>query len=267
MLAGCVAVASAAFALGSQSGDGSAAAARDGGSTENARFVHRGGPGGPGLSALADRLGVSEAKLREALDSLRPSGDPADHEDELAAALAKSLGLDQAKVDAALEQLRAQHEQEHEQRFDEFAAALAKELGLSADKVKAALDKVKPDRPPGPPPPGERPRFRRHDGPRAMLGALAKELGVSRAKLRAALAAVRPDGPGRGGPGHHHRSPGGPGGPLADELADALGVDADEVEQALEDFHQAKRDEFAQKLADKLGIDVAKVKAALPDHP
>ena len=39
------------------------------------------------------------------------------------------------------------------------------------------------------------------------------------------------------------------------------------MEKALEDFHTAKRDEFAQKLADKLGIDVAKVKEALPPHP
>jgi biotin operon repressor/DNA-binding transcriptional MerR regulator len=268
VLAGGVALASAAFAVGSQSGDGSAVAARDGGASRTADsrpadFRGRGGPG-PGFSSLADELGVSEAKLRAALDKLRPAGDP--HE-ELAAALAQSLGIDQAKVDAALEQLRSQHEQEHEQRRDEHAAALAKELGLSEDKVRAALDKLKPDGPPG-----DR-RGDRRRGPRAMIGALARELGVSRAKLRAALAATRPDGPprgGPGGPGRHHGGPGGPGGrgeAMASALADALGVDADRVEQALEDFFEAKHDEFAQKLADELGIDVEKVRDALPPRP
>jgi biotin operon repressor len=272
VLAGGVALASAAFAVGSQSGDGSAVAARDGGATQadnvrlapfgapppggDVRMVHRGGPGhGPdaGLSSLADDLGVTEEQLRDAFDALRPSGDPGD---ELAAALAQSLGVDRAKVEEALEGLRTRHGQDHEQRHGEFAAALAEELGISAENVREAFEAAKPD--------GDR-RGRRH-GPRAMLGALATELGVSRAELRAALAAVRPDGPppgGPGGPGHR----GGPGGDLAADLADALGVEEDAVEQALEDFHDSRHDEFAQKLADELGIDVDKVTEALPERP
>jgi transcriptional regulator with XRE-family HTH domain len=49
------------------------------------------------------------------------------------------------------------------------------------------------------------------------------------------------------------------------DLAGRLGVDADELRQALRDFHDQKdadrRDEFAQKLADALGISADKVKS------
>jgi hypothetical protein len=54
--------------------------------------------GGGGLSSLADALGVSEARLRETMESLRQSGRPQD----LAAALADELGVSEDKVRAAL---------------------------------------------------------------------------------------------------------------------------------------------------------------------
>jgi biotin operon repressor len=268
-----VALASAGFAIGSQQDDGSAGAAGSEGPGAGERVIHfRGGPGGPGgpgarFGDLAERLGVSEADLRKALEELRPAGDP---KDELAAALAQSLNLDQAKVEEALAGLHGSHERRHEEARGEFAAALAEELGLEAGAVEAALDKVKPG-PPRRPRPGR--RLPRPPRPDALIGDLAAELGVSRVKLRAALRAVRPDiGPGRGhgGPGPGHRGPGGPGGPrgmLADELADALGVEADAVEQALEDFHDAKRADFVKKLAEKLGIEEDKVEEALPPRP
>lgn len=70
----------------------------------------RPGPrGGMDLSALADALGVSTAKLQDALEAARPTGDPgarppgADGEDPMAAALAEQLGLSTAKVQEALE--------------------------------------------------------------------------------------------------------------------------------------------------------------------
>jgi hypothetical protein len=51
------------------------------------------------------------------------------------------------------------------------------------------------------------------------------------------------------------------------DLADELGVDQDELQQALRDFHDQehadRRDEFAQQLADALGISADKVKSAL----
>ena len=50
-------------------------------------------------------------------------------------------------------------------------------------------------------------------------------------------------------------------------LADKLGVDADQLAQAMRDFHESqeadRRDEFANKLADALGISSDKVKSAL----
>jgi ClpA/ClpB-like protein len=279
-LAGGVALASGGLAIGSQLGNGAADARSKTNSSApaQARDAHFGRRGGPGdFSSLADRLGVSEAKLRAALDDLRPSGDPMDG---LAAALAKSLNLDEAKVQAELDKLRAAHEKREDAEHAKFEAALAKELGIDAAKVHAAFDKLKPE-------PG-----RDRGGPRGdrrdLLADLAKELGVSQDKLRAALDAVRPGGPGGpggrrgpdgppppgapppppGGPGgHHHGGPGGPGGPIADDLAKALGVDAADVRKALDAYEQARRDEFAQKLADKLGIDVDKVKDALPHHP
>src|SRR5262245_4450104 len=64
-LAGAIVLASGAYALGSQAGDGSAAAARNG---ERAGYGHGFGPGRPGMrpgfGALAARPGVGEADLR-----------------------------------------------------------------------------------------------------------------------------------------------------------------------------------------------------------
>jgi transcriptional regulator with XRE-family HTH domain len=58
--------------------------------------------------------------------------------------------------------------------------------------------------------------------------------------------------------------PGAP--PGFSDLADKLGVDADELRQALRDFHDQedadRRDEFANKLADALGISADRVKSA-----
>jgi len=54
-----------------------------------------------------------------------------------------------------------------------------------------------------------------------------------------------------------------------DDLANALGVDADRLRQALDDFHQKheseRRDAFATALAGALGISADKVKSALDD--
>src|SRR3954471_21165858 len=89
---GAAAVAFGAYALGSQSGDGSAVARSAGSSTSGtagaAVFVHRGGRPGFGrgreenLQPLADSLGVSTTALRDALqsvrDELRPKQDPRD---------------------------------------------------------------------------------------------------------------------------------------------------------------------------------------------
>jgi transcriptional regulator with XRE-family HTH domain len=215
-VAGAALLASGAYALGSQAGNGSAAASPSSGSGAagatavnygygpGARFrAHRvrrgfrGGAPGFGLDALANRLGVTTAQLRSALQDIRqdlPSradlaqkladalglpvdkvtsaldqfkperGMHRDHEDGPAAALAKALGIDASKVRAA------------------FEAALAKELGVSTDKLDSALNSLRPSGPA----PGER-----HD--RGAPDALAKALGVTPAKLQAAFEKIRTD--------------------------------------------------------------------------
>jgi transcriptional regulator with XRE-family HTH domain len=110
-LAGAVALASAAYGIGTQTDDGTASAARDNGSTARdgapgERIVHF------GFGDLAERLGVDENELSDAL--------------------------------------RDFHEREHTERRDAFAEALAQALDKPVDEVRAALDEVRPqegDRP------------------------------------------------------------------------------------------------------------------------
>ena len=141
VLAGAVALASGAYALGSQS-DGSAVAGDRAAPVAGAREVHFAGPGHPfGLDRLADRLGVKEQALREALEDVRGDlPDPHKLRDDFAKQLADELGTTQAKVEAALERIRERQEQEFKKRQDAFAEALAKRLNLDADKVKKALE-------------------------------------------------------------------------------------------------------------------------------
>jgi hypothetical protein len=146
-LTGAVALASGAYALGAQADDGAAVAA----GTPRAAFAHHGPgrPGGPfGFQGLADRLGVSQAKLRAALEDIR--GDlpkPGEVRDEFAKDLAAELGTTEAKVKAALERVRAKYEAEGKERRDAFAAELAKRLNLDVSKVKEALETPRGFRP------------------------------------------------------------------------------------------------------------------------
>jgi hypothetical protein len=148
VLTGAVALASGAYALGSQT-DGSADAAGD----RAAGYFHRGpGPGrGVGLESLADRLGVEEDALRDALEDVRGDlPDRRDLRDDFAQQLADELGTTRAKVEAALERIREQHERAFEDRRDAFAEALAKRLNLDAAKVEEALEAPRPFWRPGP---------------------------------------------------------------------------------------------------------------------
>jgi len=128
--AGAVVLASGAYAVGSQSGDGSASANPD-------RQSMRGGPAGPyGMPGN----GQMRREFRR-------------HRTEMFSELAKQLGVKEADLRKALKEIRK------EQR-DDFAAKLSKKLGVSEAKVKEAM----PDRPrlkhrfgglpPGGPPPG-----------------------------------------------------------------------------------------------------------------
>jgi len=137
VLGAAVALASGAYALGSQV-DGSAVAAGD--RPGEAGYHMRGGPG-PGLDRLADRLGVDEAKLRAALEDVRGDlGKPDEMRDDFAKQLADELGTTQAKVEAAIKRIREKHAKEFENRRDALAEALAKRLNLDASKVEEALE-------------------------------------------------------------------------------------------------------------------------------
>jgi len=241
-LAGAVALASGAYALGTQADDGSAAAAKTSGANAAPAFAggpgrpgfghgFRGGPGGPAFDSLADRLGVSEDKLRTALEDLAT-----EHRTDFAQRLADALKIDRAKVEAAFAKLRPARP-DHPRAPQALAAALAKELGLSTAKVRAALEMNR--------------------GHRTTPDQLAKDLGVSEQKLHDAFHAVmdkiRPRGPGR---------------PGLTGLAKALGVTQAQLDAAFDkirDDHEQLRDRFAQELAGKLGIDAAKVQDALDD--
>jgi hypothetical protein len=159
-LAGAVALASGAYALGTQADDGSADAASDrrakpafavGGmppGPPGAEVHFRAGPGGPGfgygfgLSGLADRLGVDEQKLKDALRDLRPA-EPDEGRDDFAAALADELGIEQDKLKDALDNVHRKLRKQMEDRREEFLQKLADRLGVSVDKLKDAF--------PGPP--------------------------------------------------------------------------------------------------------------------
>ena len=138
VLAGSVALASAAYGVGTQVDDGSATAAS--GASADGRADR-----GERFGGLARRLGVSEAKLRAALTDLR--GDLAERRRaDFAAELAKELDKETSEVRAALRRIRAAHEKEHAARRDEFAKKLADKLGISEAKVKAALPQGGPGR-------------------------------------------------------------------------------------------------------------------------
>ncbi len=266
---GAAAVASLAYAVGSQSGDGVAGAATTpaqystvattgatgatgprGRSGHHRGGDHRGGDHrggrhdgarfGAALTEAAKALGVSEAKLRTALRDLRPAaGTKGPRRGKLAAAIAESTAVDVAKVTAALDAARP----ERGERF----TALARELGLSAAKVEAAFRAVKPER-------------RAKGGSRAaFLTALAGELGVTEAKLEQALGTA---GPGRhGGRGHGPRR-----GLDAAAVARALGTTEAKVAAGLKAFHATReqpheelRASLVEQLASKLGVSEAEV--------
>jgi transcriptional regulator with XRE-family HTH domain len=240
VVGGALAIASVGYGLGTQAGDGTATA-------DNATTEERGAP--PGLSRLADQLGVGTTELANALRDYHDQHE-SDRRDEFAAKLAKALGISSDEVKSAFEGLHARHE-------GRLAAKLATALGVDADKVKAALDKLE----------GDRPR-----SPGDFAQRLADELGLDVSDVQSALAKIRPfggpgpDGPGPGGPGpgHHHRAL-----PLQ-QLATALGVSRADLRDAFRELRAGVENHFRQEqqalarfLADRFDLDLSKVEDAL----
>jgi hypothetical protein len=180
VLAGAVALASAAYGIGTQTGDGTAEAARDGNRQDGPAFFMR-------FDGLADELGVDadeledtmrdfheqeEGEIRDAFASALAEalGKPVD---EVRAALdevgpregrrpgcaphvslrrlAAELGVTRAELREALGEARSGVDSSFEERHDELVTFLADRLGVSREKVEEAL--------PEPPELGDRPRF------------------------------------------------------------------------------------------------------------
>jgi Clp amino terminal domain, pathogenicity island component len=141
-LTGAVALASGAYALGSQAGGGTAGAAGTPDDPKPPALVRSGAPQFAfGLDRLADRLGVDESDLRDALEDVRPDPpDPGDIRDDFAKALADELGIEQSRVEEALERVREKAADTFEQRHEDFVQRLADRLNLDPDKVEDALD-------------------------------------------------------------------------------------------------------------------------------
>ncbi|MDV3222703.1 hypothetical protein [Intrasporangium sp.] len=116
-----------------------------------------------GLSSLAEKLGVDEAKLQDAMSAVRDDlrGDLDDLRDDVrdgtvdretiredmqqkhAAALAEELGIDASEVEAALDEIRADHEAQREQAVAERLDQAVEDGTLTqaeADAVKKAID-------------------------------------------------------------------------------------------------------------------------------
>jgi hypothetical protein len=217
-LLGATALASAAYGLGTQS-DGNAVARS--GSSSSASDPR--GPRPGDLSDLASRLGVSESRLRTALQELRPQRDRDKGRTQFVEALAKELGVTTSRLEDALEEAfgsdRARDGRRGDGRPGEgrtgdgrdgrpgegrtgdgrhgpghpgprhdsaaFVRRLAAALDIEQDKVRAALDRVREAH--------EDEHEARHN---AFADALAEKLGISKDKVREVLAEARPHGRG-----------------------------------------------------------------------
>jgi hypothetical protein len=194
VVGGALAVASVAYGLGTQAGDGTAVADNGQEGERGMGIAFRGGPD-CGAAGLADRLGVDEQKLEDALRDYRESH-AGDVKMSFPSDLADALGISEDKVQAALDKLHGQRERRFERRFEE----------------RGALPK----------PPGGPPAISFHFG--LPLRELASELGVTRSELRAALREVGQNGADR--MRRESRD-------LAEFLADRLDLDVDKVLNAL----------------------------------
>ena len=102
-------------------------------------------------------------------------GMPSGGRDQFAAALASKLGVSQAKVEAALQSVHQQlGSAQGPPSQDALTAALAKALGVDESKVESALQSV---RPPGPPPGAQVPQQGQAPQGQAAAGAGASAAG------------------------------------------------------------------------------------------
>jgi hypothetical protein len=180
VLAGAVALASAAYGIGTQTGDGTAEAARDGQARAEPRLFmsvddlaeelgvdadeledamrdfheqEKGEVRDAFASALAEALGKPADEVRAALDEVRPGEGmrPGCAPHVSLRRLAAALDVTRAELREALRESRPGVDVPFENLHEDLVTFLADRLGVSRERVEEAL--------PEPPALGDRPRF------------------------------------------------------------------------------------------------------------
>jgi hypothetical protein len=179
VLAGAVALASAAYGIGTQTGDGTAEAAREGQPRAERLFMsvddlakelgveadeledamrdfheqERGEVRDAFASALAEALGKPADEVRAALDEVRPGEGmrPGCAPHVSLRRLAAELDVTRGELREALRETRPGVDLPFENLHEDLVTFLAERLGVSKETVEEAL--------PEPPEPGDRPRF------------------------------------------------------------------------------------------------------------
>jgi hypothetical protein len=201
LTAGAVALASGAYAIGTQVGGGSAVAedSADGGPPS---FLAE------PLNDLADRLGVDRDELREALEDYRRQHKPR-LADEFAGDLADALGKPREEVERALEELR--EDAPPPGRLERHCGPgllgtdlrdLARALDVTPAELRRALSEIRPDR-----------EIKRAGGPDELAEFLAERFDLSADRAEEALEDALPAPPElhfRGSPGPGFGPPGDP---------------------------------------------------------
>jgi ClpA/ClpB-like protein len=194
VLCGAVALASAAYGIGSQTGGGTAAAG-DGAARgdRSPRGFERGLD--IGFGDLADELGVDADELRDALMDFHEQRE-GENRDAFAAALADALGKPVDEVEAALERVRPGEPFRRGCRPGLGLGRLAAALDVTRAELRQALEELRA---------GAESRFEeRRD---ALVKFLAERFGLSEDEVERAL----PDFPVPPGPMHGPVPPGPPG--------------------------------------------------------
>ena len=183
VLAGAVALASAAYGIGTQAGNGTAEAARDGRAQDEPRLMLR-------FDGLADELGVDADALEDAMRDFHEQ-EEGEVRDAFASALAEALGKPVDEVRAALDEVGPGEGRRPGCAPHVSLRRLAAELDVTRGELRQALGEARS---------GVDSSFeQRHED---LVTFLADRLGVSREKVEEALPEPpRLDGPPRFGPG------------------------------------------------------------------
>jgi hypothetical protein len=181
VLAGAVALASAAYGIGTQTGDGTAEAARDGARwSDGPRVEVR-------FDGLADELGVDSDELRDAMEDFFEQ-EHGERRDAFATALAEALDKPVDEVRAALDEVRPGDGDRPGCGPHVSLRGLAAALDVTRPELRKALREVRA---------GVDSAWENHHA--NLVAFLAERFGLSEEEVEQAL--PEPPRPGRFGPG------------------------------------------------------------------